>query len=132
MCGLPCVEVLFTLPTLAYLPLRVFESNLDRPALQIWIMAAQFEVRQLRLDAARKILGMAIGMCPKVRESTVQGFFYGWWRGCAGCLAPWGDYSGLRPGPNTACDLAAACGVAAGWLVCVPPPARKLSCSLAP
>lgn len=29
-------------------------------------MAAQFEVRQLRLDAARKILGMAIGMCPKV------------------------------------------------------------------
>ena len=33
---------------------------------QVWIMAAQFEVRQLRLDAARKILGMAIGMCPKV------------------------------------------------------------------
>ncbi|PRW59332.1 Crooked neck 1 [Chlorella sorokiniana] len=32
---------------------------------KIWIMAAQFEVRQLRLDAARKILGMAIGMCPK-------------------------------------------------------------------
>ena len=29
-------------------------------------MAAQFEIRQLRLDAARKILGMALGMCPKV------------------------------------------------------------------
>lgn len=37
-------------------------------ALQIWIMAAQFEIRQLRLDAARKILGMALGMCPKVRR----------------------------------------------------------------
>ena len=32
---------------------------------KIWIMAAQFEIRQYRLDAARKILGMAIGMCPK-------------------------------------------------------------------
>ncbi|GAB4816800.1 hypothetical protein N2152v2_003846 [Parachlorella kessleri] len=32
---------------------------------KIWIMAAQFEIRQMRLDAARKILGMAIGMCPK-------------------------------------------------------------------
>ena len=35
---------------------------------KVWIMAAQFEVRQLRLDAARKILGMALGMCPKVRR----------------------------------------------------------------
>lgn len=33
----------------------------------MWVLAAQFEVRQLRLDAARKILGMAIGMAPKVR-----------------------------------------------------------------
>ena len=32
---------------------------------KIWIMAAQFEIRSLRLDAARKILGTAIGMCPK-------------------------------------------------------------------
>ena len=31
---------------------------------KIWIMAAQFEIRQRRLDAARKIFGMAIGMCP--------------------------------------------------------------------
>lgn len=28
-------------------------------------MAAQFEIRQHRLDAARQILGMAIGSCPK-------------------------------------------------------------------
>ena len=28
-------------------------------------MAAQFEIRQHRLDAARKILGMALGICPK-------------------------------------------------------------------
>lgn len=32
---------------------------------KIWIMAAQFEIRQHRLDAARKIFGMSIGMCPK-------------------------------------------------------------------
>lgn len=32
---------------------------------QIWLMAAQFEIRQHRLDAARKILGMALGLCPK-------------------------------------------------------------------
>jgi crooked neck len=32
---------------------------------KVWIMAAQFEIRQHRLDAARKIFGMAIGMCPK-------------------------------------------------------------------
>jgi hypothetical protein len=34
-------------------------------------MAAQFEIRQLRLDAARKILGMALGMCPKVGSGEV-------------------------------------------------------------
>lgn len=28
-------------------------------------MAAHFEIRQKRLDAARKILGTALGMCPK-------------------------------------------------------------------
>ena len=33
--------------------------------LQIWLMAAKFEIRQHRLDAARKILGMALGLCPK-------------------------------------------------------------------
>ncbi|GMH39793.1 hypothetical protein BSKO_07691 [Bryopsis sp. KO-2023] len=32
---------------------------------KIWILAAHFEIRQKRLDAARKILGMAIGMVPK-------------------------------------------------------------------
>ncbi|DBA78970.1 hypothetical protein WJX77_006390 [Trebouxia sp. C0004] len=34
---------------------------------KMWILAAQFEVRQQRLDAARKILGMSLGMCPKDR-----------------------------------------------------------------
>jgi len=37
---------------------------------QMWVLAAHFEVRQLRLDAARKILGMAIGMAPKVRTEA--------------------------------------------------------------
>ena len=32
---------------------------------KIWIMAAQFEIRCKRLDACRKILGMAIGLAPK-------------------------------------------------------------------
>lgn len=32
---------------------------------KIWLMKAQFEIRQLDLTAARKTLGQAIGMCPK-------------------------------------------------------------------
>jgi len=32
---------------------------------KIWIMKAQFEVRQFQLQAARKTMGQAIGMCPK-------------------------------------------------------------------
>ena len=32
---------------------------------KIWLMKAQFEVRQSQLSAARKTLGQAIGMCPK-------------------------------------------------------------------
>lgn len=32
---------------------------------KIWIAAAQFEIRQGELTAARKLLGRAIGMCPK-------------------------------------------------------------------
>ncbi|KAJ3514824.1 hypothetical protein NMY22_g14620 [Coprinellus aureogranulatus] len=32
---------------------------------KLWLMFAKFEVRQLDLPAARKILGTAIGMCPK-------------------------------------------------------------------
>jgi len=32
---------------------------------KIWIMAAKFELRQRRLDACRKILGLAIGLAPK-------------------------------------------------------------------
>jgi crooked neck len=32
---------------------------------KLWLMAAQFEVRQLQLTTARKILGQALGRCPK-------------------------------------------------------------------
>lgn len=32
---------------------------------KVWIMKAQFEIRQMQLQAARKTLGQAIGMCPK-------------------------------------------------------------------
>ena len=32
---------------------------------KIWIMKAQFEIRQMQLQAARKTMGQAIGMCPK-------------------------------------------------------------------
>ncbi|GAB7348633.1 hypothetical protein MBLNU459_g7006t1 [Dothideomycetes sp. NU459] len=32
---------------------------------KIWLMKAQFELRQMQLQAARKTLGQAIGMCPK-------------------------------------------------------------------
>ena len=37
------------------------------PRLQVWVMAAKFEVRQMQLTAARKLLGRAIGMCPKAK-----------------------------------------------------------------
>jgi len=32
---------------------------------KVWLLAAQFEVRQLNLTGARKLLGQAIGRCPK-------------------------------------------------------------------
>uniref|UniRef100_A0A7N2M117 Uncharacterized protein n=1 Tax=Quercus lobata TaxID=97700 RepID=A0A7N2M117_QUELO len=32
---------------------------------KLWLLAAQFEVRQLNLKAARQILGNAIGIAPK-------------------------------------------------------------------
>lgn len=32
---------------------------------KVWLLKAQFEIRQKQLDAARKTLGQAIGMCPK-------------------------------------------------------------------
>lgn len=32
---------------------------------KVWLLAAQFEVRQGELTAARKLLGRAVGMCPK-------------------------------------------------------------------
>ncbi len=39
---------------------------------KLWIKFARFEVRQLQLTAARKILGTAIGMCPK--EALFKGY----------------------------------------------------------
>ncbi|KAJ8596563.1 TPR-like protein [Rhizopogon salebrosus TDB-379] len=39
---------------------------------KVWIMAARYEVRQLDLMAARKMLGTAIGMCPK--EALFKGY----------------------------------------------------------
>ncbi|KAG6900743.1 hypothetical protein C0995_003342 [Termitomyces sp. Mi166 len=39
---------------------------------KLWVMFAKFEVRRLDLTAARKILGTAIGMCPK--EALFKGY----------------------------------------------------------
>ncbi|TFK22117.1 pre-mRNA-splicing factor CLF1 [Coprinopsis marcescibilis] len=39
---------------------------------KLWLMFAKFELRRLELPAARKILGAAIGMCPK--EALFKGY----------------------------------------------------------
>jgi crooked neck len=39
---------------------------------KLWLQSAQFEVRRLDLPAARKLLGAAIGMCPK--EKLFKGY----------------------------------------------------------
>ena len=39
---------------------------------KLWLLFARFEVRRLDLPAARKILGAAIGMCPK--EALFKGY----------------------------------------------------------
>ncbi len=39
---------------------------------KIWLMAAQLEIRAKDVGAARKLLGMAIGICPK--EKTIKGY----------------------------------------------------------
>ncbi|KAF7294814.1 Pre-mRNA splicing factor [Mycena indigotica] len=39
---------------------------------KLWLMFAKFEIRRLDLQAARKILGVAIGMCPK--EALFKGY----------------------------------------------------------
>ncbi|KAF9808217.1 hypothetical protein IEO21_07936 [Rhodonia placenta] len=39
---------------------------------KLWLMFAKFELRRLDLPAARKILGVAIGMCPK--EALFKGY----------------------------------------------------------
>lgn len=39
---------------------------------KLWLMFAKFEIRRLDLPAARKIMGAAIGMCPK--EALFKGY----------------------------------------------------------
>ncbi len=39
---------------------------------KLWLLYSRFEVRRLDLPAARKILGTAIGMCPK--EALFKGY----------------------------------------------------------
>nr|CAI5859720.1 unnamed protein product [Callosobruchus analis] len=51
---------------LELLPHKVFTFS------KIWLLFAQFEVRQKNLTPARKILGMAIGMCP--RDKLFRGY----------------------------------------------------------
>lgn len=48
------------------LPHKIFTFS------KIWLLFAQFEIRQKNLTAARKILGMAIGMCP--RDKLFRGY----------------------------------------------------------
>lgn len=51
---------------LELLPHKVFTFS------KIWLLFAQFEIRQKNLQAARKILGMGIGMCP--RDKLFRGY----------------------------------------------------------
>lgn len=51
---------------LELLPHKIFTFS------KIWLMFAQFEIRQKNLTAARKILGMGIGMCP--RDKLFRGY----------------------------------------------------------
>ncbi len=41
---------------------------------KIWLLFAQFEIRQMDMVAARRILGQAIGLCPK--EKLFKVFFF--------------------------------------------------------
>lgn len=51
---------------LELLPHKVFTFS------KIWLLYAKFEIRQRNLTAARKLLGMAIGMCP--RDKLFRGY----------------------------------------------------------
>lgn len=51
---------------LELLPHKVFTFS------KIWLLFAQFEIRRENLTAARKILGMSIGMCP--RDKLFRGY----------------------------------------------------------
>lgn len=60
----------------------------------MWILAAKFEIRQRNVSGARRLLGQALGMCPKAKlfksyieleltmgqvERWVLGRAVGWW-----------------------------------------------------
>ncbi|KAG5879664.1 hypothetical protein JTB14_021467 [Gonioctena quinquepunctata] len=51
---------------LELLPHKVFTFS------KIWLLFAQFEIRQKNLTAARKLLGMSLGMCP--RDKLFRGY----------------------------------------------------------
>lgn len=40
---------------------------------KVWVQFAEFELRQLELDAARKVMGTAIGMAPKEKVRIHSG-----------------------------------------------------------
>mgnify|MGYP004710588697 CR=1 FL=1 len=43
---------------------------------KIWLLAAQFEIRQLNLQGARLTLGAAIGKAPKDKVASLIGFYF--------------------------------------------------------
>jgi crooked neck len=49
----------------------------------IWMYKAELEIRRKRLDAARKVLGTAIGKCPK--EKIFKGYIDLEFRVCCSC-----------------------------------------------
>lgn len=43
---------------------------------KIWLLSAQFEIRQLNLQGARLLLGTAIGMAPKDKVAQVFNWLF--------------------------------------------------------
>jgi tetratricopeptide (TPR) repeat protein len=114
---------------------------------KVWVMAAQLEVRERRLDAARKILGMAVGLAPKDKTFKAyieMEFTMGGWRaagrGAARVLAAreggvgWGGRSGrVACLAGNAPTTPAAAGSPAGANFCKrPAPAPGPSTPAAP
>lgn len=64
---------------------------------QIWLMAAQFELRQEKLDSARKIMGTALGLCPKDKLFTAYIELEERLGNIERCRALYGKYLEWRP-----------------------------------